>query len=464
MIMSNSIDRKKELFETMNPAKALLIMALPTVGSQLIVLVYNIADTWFIGRTDNPSMIAASNIALTVYMVAVSIANVFGVGGGSLMVRLVGEKNPEAARQVSSYSVLASGITAAAFSILTLIFMSPLMVLLGAEEATAYYGRQYLLTTVVLGAVPTVLSMSMPQFLRNAGYAKEAGFGVALGSLLNVGLDPLLMFVILPQGYEVLGAGIATLLSNVVSFVYFIWMFRKVRDESVVHFSFKPVKLAKEQLKSLYMVGIPAAISIFLYDFVVIIVNKITASYGDHIIPVAAMGIVLKLERIPINFCLGVCLGMVPLIAYNFGAKNYKRMQRVAGLAMWTVLIVSSVCMVVFFAMAETLVGAFINEPETVRYGTEMLKARCFALPFMMVGYHVVNYMNAINKGKVSFFLAILRHVILIIPILLLMNMIWGFGGLLWSPLVADVVNTAVTLFIMFSVVSKVQKETSVTA
>jgi Na+-driven multidrug efflux pump len=114
--------------------------------------------------------------------------------------------------------------------------------------------------------------------------------------------------------------------------------------------------------------------------------------------------------------------------------------------------------------MAETLVGAFINEPETVRYGTEMLKARCFALPFMMVGYHVVNYMNAINKGKVSFFLAILRHVILIIPILLLMNMIWGFGGLLWSPLVADVVNTAVTLFIMFSVVSKVQKETSVTA
>ena len=462
--MSNSIDRKKELFETMNPAKALLIMALPTVGSQLIVLVYNIADTWFIGRTDNPSMIAASNIALTVYMVAVSIANVFGVGGGSLMVRLVGEKKPEAARQVSSYSVLASGITAAAFSILTLIFMSPLMLLLGAEEATAYYGRQYLLTTVVLGAVPTVLSMSMPQFLRNVGYAKEAGFGVALGSLLNVGLDPLLMFVILPQGYEVLGAGIATLLSNVVSFVYFIWMFRKVRDESVVHFSFKSVKLAKEQLKSLYMVGIPAAISIFLYDFVVIVVNKITASYGDHIIPVAAMGIVLKLERIPINFCLGVCLGMVPLIAYNFGAKNYKRMQRVSSLAMWTVMIVSSVCMVVFFAMAETLVGAFINEPETVRYGTEMLKARCFALPFMMVGYHVVNYMNAINKGKVSFFLAILRHVILIIPILLLMNMIWGFGGLLWSPLVADVVNTAVTLFIMFSVVSKVQKETSVTA
>ncbi len=457
--MSNNVDKKKELFETMSPAKALAIMALPTVGSQIIVLVYNISDTWFIGRTDNPSMIAASNMALTVYMVAVSIANVFGVGGGSLMVRLVGEKRHQDAEKVCSYGVLASGIAAAVFSILTLIFMSPLMMLLGAEDSTAYYGKQYLLTTVVFGAVPTVLSMSMPHFLRNAGYAKEAGFGVALGSLLNVALDPLFMFVILPQGYEVLGAGIATFLSNVVSFIFFILTFRKVRKKSFIHFSFKPVKLAREHLKSLYMVGIPAAVSIFLYDLVAIVINKLAASYGDHIVPVAAMGIVLKLERIPINTCLGVCLGMVPLIAYNFGAKNFKRMQRFTTLAMWTILTVSSVCTVLFYTLAGPLVGAFINEPETVRYGIEILKARCFALPFMMVSYHIVNYMNAINRGKVSFFLAILRHVILIIPVVLIMNMIWGFGGLLWSQLTADLINTFVTVLIMLSVVSKVKKE-----
>ena len=189
-------------------------MALPTVASQMILLIYNLADTWFIGRTDNPAMIGASNLGLTVYLITASLTNVFGVGGGSLMVRLIGEKKEDDARKVASYSVIASGIAAAAFSVLTLIFMTPLLTLLGADDATMVYSKQYLVTTVVLGSVPTILSMSMPQLLRNAGYSKEAGLGVGLGSLLNVGLDPLFMFVILPQGYEVLGAGIATMLRS----------------------------------------------------------------------------------------------------------------------------------------------------------------------------------------------------------------------------------------------------------
>ncbi|MBR3637844.1 MAG: hypothetical protein IKN45_07995, partial [Lachnospiraceae bacterium] len=273
---------KKDLFESMHPAKALAIMAVPTVASQMILLIYNIADTWFIGRTDNPSMIAASNLGLTVYLIAASIANVFGVGGGALMVRLIGEKRTEDATKVASYSIIASGIAALAFSILTLIFMTPLLRLLGAEDMTLFYGRQYLLTTVVLGSIPTILSMSMPQILRNAGYSKEAGIGVGVGSLLNVLLDPLFMFVILPKGNEVLGAGIATMLSNVFSFLYFIWIFRKVRNESVIKISFKRGKIDMKDLSSLYMVGVPAAISIFLFDLVTIVINRLATGYGDQ--------------------------------------------------------------------------------------------------------------------------------------------------------------------------------------
>ena len=459
--MSSSIDKKRELFETMSPAKALAIMALPTVGSQMIVLIYNIADTWFIGRTDDPSMIAASNLALTVYMIAVSVANVFGVGGGSLMTRLVGEKRETDAKKVASYSIIASGITAAVFALLTLIFMTPLMTLLGAEEATMYYSKQYLFTTVVLGSIPTVLSMSMPQLLRNAGYSKEAGIGVGIGSILNVALDPLFMFVILPKGSEVLGAGIATMLSNYVSFIYFILMFRKVRNESVLQISFKGMHPDKAHLKSLYMVGVPAAISIFLFDLVNIVINKLTTSYGDHVDPLAAMGIVLKIERIPINIGLGVCLGMVPLVAYNFGAKNYKRMNKVSSLARWVIIVFSSLCMGLFFLFAKPLVEAFIKDPETVEYGTAFLKARCFALPFMMIGYHVVNYMNAINKGKVSFVLAILRHLVLIIPIMLLMNLIRGLNGLMWSQVVSDILNAAASLVIMHLIVRNARKDSA---
>lgn len=454
-------DSKKALFESERPAKALTIMALPTVASQMILLIYNIADTWFIGRTDNPAMIGASNLGLTVYLITASLANVFGVGGGSLMVRLIGEKKEDDARKVASYSVIASGIAAAAFSVLTLIFMTPLLTLLGADDATMVYSKQYLVTTVVLGSVPTILSMSMPQLLRNAGYSKEAGLGVGLGSLLNVGLDPLFMFVILPQGYEVLGAGIATMLSNVCSFIYFIVIFRKVRSVTVLKVSFKREKLERAHLKSLYMVGVPAAVSIFLFDLVTIVINRLVTGYGDHVAPLAAMGIVLKLERIPINVGLGVCLGMVPLIAYNFGAGNIKRMSRFSSLARWTIVAFSSLCTILFFVFARGLVSRFITDEETVRLGTMFLQARCFALPFMMVGYHVVNYMNAVNKGTVSFILAIVRHVILIIPAMLIMNYIWGIEGLIWSQAVADVINTIVSTLIFLRVRNSLCKRPS---
>ena len=450
--MSKGVKDKRMLFESERPVKALAVMAVPTVASQLILLIYNIADTWFIGRTNDPAMIGASNLALTVYLVAASVANVFGVGGGSLMARLIGEKKDDDARKVASYSIIASGIAAAVFALLTLVFMTPLLTLLGADEATMTYGKQYLFTTVVIGSIPTVLSMSMPQLLRNAGYSKEAGLGVGLGSILNVALDPLFMFVILPKGYEVLGAGIATMLSNFISFAFFVVVYRKVRDESVLKVSFKREKILKDELKSLYMVGVPAAISIFLFDLVTIVINRLVTTYGDHTTPLAAMGIVLKLERIPINTGLGVCLGMVPLIAYNFGSGNIKRMNSFSELARWIITGFAAVCSIIFFFFAKPLVGAFIEEEETVRLGIMFLQGRCLALPFMMIGYHTINFMNAVNKGKVSFLLAILRHVIILIPAMIIMNSLWGLTGLVWSQVVADVINAAASVVIFVKV------------
>ena len=212
---------KNILFEKARPSKALAIMAVPTIASQIILLIYNLADTWFIGRTGNPYLIAASSLALTIYLAIVSLANVVGVGGGSLMARLSGEKRTEDARSVAGYSVAMSAVTAFVFSLFVLLFLSPLLRLLGASGNTLSYAWQYVFATTVLGGVPTVLSMSMPQLLRNAGYSKEAGIGIGLGSVLNILLDPLFMFVLLPQGHEVLGASIATMLSNVYNSTLF---------------------------------------------------------------------------------------------------------------------------------------------------------------------------------------------------------------------------------------------------
>ena len=286
------------------------------------------------------------------------------------------------------------------------------------------------------------LADAIGELLRNAGYSKEAGFGVGLGGILNVFLDPLFMFVLLPKGYEVLGAAVATMLSNVVSMVYFIAMFRRVRDRTPLALPTQLEKLGKEHARAFYSVGIPSAIAIFLFDLVTIVINRLTVSYGD--IPLAAMGIVLKLERIPVNIGLGVCLGMVPLVAYNFASGNFGRMRQFSSLARTVILAFSCVCVLLFRVFARPIVGAFIADQETVAYGVRFLRGRCSALPFMLLGYHVVNFMNAVGKGKVSFLLAILRHLVLIVPLLLLMNHLFGLDGLIWAQLVADALNAAI--------------------
>ncbi|MBQ9828190.1 MAG: MATE family efflux transporter [Lachnospiraceae bacterium] len=449
----NKALRKQEIFETMSSPRALSIMALPTIASQIIVLVYNIADTWFIGRTNDPHMVGASSLVLTVYFALAAMSNLFGVGGSSLMVRLMGQQKKEDAGRVASYTVAMSFAAAVVFSVLCLIFHDPLLHLLGANENTYEYAWQYLLFAVIIGSVPTVLSMSMPQLLRNAGYSKEAGIGVGMGGILNIALDPLFMFVILTEGYEVMGAAIATMLSNVVSFIYFIIMFRKVREHSVLRLPKRIEKLEKDHRSSFYSVGVPAAMAIFMMDLVNIIINRLTVAYGDEAL--AGMGIVLKVERLPMNIGLGICLGMVPLVAYNSTAKNFKRMDGFFSAARVAILAVAFVCTALFWFFAESIVGAFIKDPATVGFGIRILKGRCFDIPFMLLGYHIVNFMTATGRGKYSFLLSIIRHALLIVPILFLFNHLFALDGVIWAQTVADAISIVIAYFFY----AKVHKE-----
>lgn len=449
-----AVQDKSFLFEKMNPARSLAVMALPTVASQMIVLLYNLADTWFIGRTDNPYMIGGSTLALTIYFAATALSNVFGVGGGSLMARLIGEGKQEDARKVASYSIALSAISSLVLSVLILIFTQPLLRLLGAGDNTIVYAKQYVYATTVFGSFPTVLAMCMPQLLRNTGYSREAGFGVMLGNFLNILLDPLFMFVIFPRGYEVLAAGVATLISNIISLVFFIAVFIKLKGKTVLEIPRRIEKIGSENKRSLYSVGLPAAFTIFLFDIVTIVINRIASGYGD--IQLASMGIVLKIERIPLNIGLGVCLGMVPLIAYNYGARNYERMKKFFRLSCFTVIIFAVLCFAVFVVFARPLVGAFIGNETTVAQGIPFLIARSASLPFMLVGYLVVNYMNAVNRGGASFVLAVIRHIILIIPVMLIMNHLWGIDGFSWSQAAADALHTIVAVAAYRKISSKI--------
>ena len=448
--MAVAATEKTEIFEQMPVPAALAKMAIPTIVSQLITLIYNVADTWFIGQTNNPYMVAASSLVLTVFLMTTSLANLFGVGGGTLTVRLLGSRQEEEARKVASVSLIMAAGASMTFSALCLAFMDPLLRLLGASDNTIGYARQYLLFVVVIGCAPTVLSNVMSAMLRNVGYSREAAFGLGMGGVLNVVLDPLFMFVLLPDGYQVMGAAIATMLSNCVVLIYFVLVYRRVGKGSVLGIPRRVERISKQSLQSLFAVGIPAAMSILLFDVTNMVINRLASSYGDF--QLAAMGIVLKVERLPLNIGVGIGLGMVPLVAYNYASKNKERMNAFFTTARISGIVVAVCSVALYYICAPWLIRVFIRDAATVAYGTQFLQARCFATPFMFLSFNMVHFMQAVGKGKISFYLAVIRQLCLNIPILLVMNSLFGMTGIVWTQMTADFFNVIISYIIYYRV------------
>ena len=454
MVSTEEKIRTKEIFETKPIPAALAKMAIPTIVSQLITLIYNIADTWFIGQTNNPYMVAASSLVLTIFLMTAALANLFGVGGGNLVVRLLGGKDEEEAKKAASLSLVMAAGVSLTFSVLCFLFMDPLLRLLGASDYTIGYAKQYLTFVVAIGAVPTVLANTMSAMVRNIGHSKEAGFGLGMGGVLNVILDPIFMFVIFPDGYQVAGAAVATMLSNVITLLYFILTYQKLKGETVLSLPRRVEKIRKDSLGSLFSVGIPAAMSLLLFDLTTMVINRLAAGHGDT--QLAAIGIVLKVERLPLNIGIGICLGMTPLVAYNYASKNHKRMKEFFSAARFAGLVISVMCVVFYRFCAPYIVRAFISDADTVRYGTEFLQSRCFATPFMFLSFHMVHFMKAVNRGKVSFQLAVIRQICLNIPILILLNHFFGMSGIVWTQLIADAINVVVSYIIYGRLIGKI--------
>ena len=435
--------KERELFESAPIPRALATLAIPTIISQLITMIYNLADTFFIGTTNDPAKVAASSVAFVLVFAMNCLSNLFGVGGGSLISRLLGEKRDSDASRVSSFSFYGSIIIAAIYSFVIFFWMDELLYLLGATDGCIGYARDYAFWVVVVGAIPSTVAMTLSNLLRSEGYAKHASIGLGMGGVLNIILDPLFMFVILEPGNEVMGAAIATMLSNCAVLVYFLIALFLIRRKSVL--SLSPAKMLprREHVGSVFAVGFPSALSSFLACLSNIIINNLTSGYGDHAL--AAVGIVKKIDMLPMNVGMGLCQGMMPLVAYNYASKNYKRMKgftdaaRIAGIAF------AILCIVVFEIFAEPLVRVFINEPATVALGTDFLRIMCLAVPLMIYSFQMSFTFQAMGMGRQSLFLSSLRQGLVNIPLLFLMNMWFGLYGIVWTQLISDSLTAVIS-------------------
>ena len=459
------MENNRELFEKTPVAKALATLAIPTIISQLITMVYNLADTFFIGTTNDPSKIAASSVAFVLVFAMNCLSNLFGVGGGSLISRLLGEKKDGDAASVSSFSFWGSFAISAVYSVVIFIFMEPFLRFLGATDSSLSYAEDYALWVVVFGAVPSTLGMTMSHLLRSEGYAKYASFGLGFGGVLNIILDPIFMFVVLEPGEEVAGAAIATFLSNVAVLGYFLVIYARIKKKSVLSISPRLMIPKKHYVTSVFAVGFPSALGSFLACLSSIMVNNLTASYeylyGD--VPVAAVGIAKKIDMLPMNVGMGLCQGMMPLVAYNYSARNYKRMKAFTNTARLWGIAFSGVCIVVFEIFAEPIVRIFINEQATVEMTTIFLRIMCLAVPLMITNFQMSFTFQAMGMGKQSLLLSSLRQGLINIPLLFLMNRLFGLYGIVWTQLVSDVITVIISLAVYGYTYKKLSSEMALT-
>ena len=437
---------REDIFQNLPVPAALGKMIVPAVTSQLIVLIYNMADTFFVGQTNNPYMVAGTSLILPVFNITLCLAGLAGIGGGSLISRLLGQGREEEARRVSAFSLYLGLCIAALFAVGIGVFMEPVLNLLGAGENTYAYARQYALCVIVTGGVPTVLSNVLANLIRSVGRSKEASAGIILGGLLNIALDPLFMFVLLPEGYEVLGAGLATCLSNCTAFLFFVAVLVRMGRSSVITFSPRGGMPQKKSIAAIFGVGIPSAVATFLFDLDYVIIDKLMVSYHD--LALAAVGIVLKVERFPLNVGIGICQGMLPLVAYNYSAGNKQRMEDTIRLARGLGLVIAGVSIVLYELFAVQFAHLFISDSQTVALASQFLRVRVLATPLMFLSFFTVYLFQAFGKGRVSLFLGVTRWLVFNIPMLFLLNAIFGMFGIVWSQVTADTLTVLLSFYV----------------
>ena len=386
-----------------------------------------------------------------------ALANLFGIGGGSLLSRLLGEKREGDARRVGAFSIYGSLAVSAVYSLACLIFTEPLARLLGASDQTVGYASSYLFWMVVVGGIPSTVGLTMSHLLRSAGYSKESGIGLAIGGVSNIILDPLFMFVLLPPGNEVTGAAIATLCANVISLLYFLFIYFRLRGKTVLTLSPKEANPGKKLIGEIFAIGLPSAITTLLANLTAIVKNNLTAGYGD--IELAAYGIVIKAEMIPLNIGMGLCQGMMPLVAYNYAAKNYPRMRAFTRAAQTAGIVVACIFILVFEVFAREIIWVFIKDETTIAFGRDFLRIACLATPFIISNFQKIYCLQAMGKGKESLVLGVLRQGIFAIPILLILNALIGLYGVVAAQPVSDGLTFIASTLIYRRVYHKLQSE-----
>ena len=435
---------KTEIFEQMPIPKVALKLGLPMVISSLVMVIYNLADTWFVGYLNDAVQNAAVTFAAPVLLAFNAVNNLFGVGVSSVMSRALGIKDYDTVRKSSSFGFYGAVLSGILFSISYIIFQSSYLKLLGAADDTASATSNYMFWTVALGATPCILNVVVSSFVRAEGGAFHASFGVMAGCILNILLDP---FFILPFGLNMgaAGAGLATFISNIASCIYYLAYIYIKKDRTYVCIDPSMLLPSRKVIYDIFSVGIPASIQNLLNVTGMTILNNFTASYGSN--AVAAMGISHKLHTIPVHVVFGMFQGIMPLIGYNYASGNIRRVKDVIRFSTVYGISAISVMTMIFYCYSSDLTGLFIENKVVIDYSSSFLKGMMLAMPFLCMDFLAIAVFQSCGLGSLSFVFAVLRKIIFEIPIILLLDRLFPLTGLAYSQFIAELIMAGVAVY-----------------
>ncbi len=445
--------KKIALFEQMPIPQAIARLAVPTVMSSLVMVIYNLADTFFVGMLNDPVQNAAVALAGPVLLAFNAINNLFGVGSSSMMSRALGQKDYETVYRSSAFGFYCSIIFGFVFSVLCTVFSGPLLSLLGADADTSQATSAYMLWTVTFGAMPSILNVVMAYLVRSEGSALHASIGTMSGCFLNIILDPIF---ILPWGLDMgaEGAGLATFLSNCIACLYFFILLYVKRGNTYVCIRPKMFGFRRRIVLGVFGVGIPASIQNLLNVTGMTILNNFTSAYGAD--AVAAMGITYKVNMVPMNISMGMSQGLMPLISYNYASGNDRRMKKALMFAMRIALCFILAVVVLYYIGAHGIVSMFMDNESIVAYGTRFLRGFCLGLPFLCVDFMAVGVFQAVGMGKEALIFAILRKLLLEIPALCILNWLFPLYGLAYAQLTAEFILAMAAIFVLMRLFRKI--------
>ncbi len=428
---------------------SILHLALPSVLSMIVNILYNLTDTFFIGKLNDPYQVAAVSISLPFFIFQMAMAGIFGNGGGSYLSRLLGKKDFSKAQETTTTAIFTVCIVSVLMTFVGLFIAPQFLKMAGASLHTLLPARQYL-TVIVLGSPFTMAAFTMVQLLRAEGAAREAMTGLFIGTGANIVLDPLFIFGF-HQG--VTGAAVATVIGQALGMLYYISFY--LRNKSLAKPGLSHLHLRWSCYKEILFIGVPSSLSQIMMGIGNTISYHLASAYSDH--SVAALGVASRVFSIPIFVFIGISIGVQPLIGFNYGAHNYARLKKAIRTAIFISLSLAVGFTLWFALFPQGLIAAFIKDEKIIAIGKTILEAYVFSIPFAAVGMILMTTLQSMGKALPAFIVALSRQGLIYIPMIYLLNHLFQFGGLIFALPLADAMTTVISFSFVYVIVRRLR-------